>query len=85
MGSHALAGPDMEQSLECVIINIVYVHVHAQLSKLRAKLGLKPLDVGDSKASSSSKDSGKTDADTNGKGQTTGNSEAIKNYGICCN
>ena len=41
-------------------------------SKLRAKLGLKPLDVGDSKASSSSKDSGKVDGETNGEGQTTG-------------
>ena len=72
----------MEQPLECVHVTIVIFYVHAQISKLRAKLGLKPLDIGDGKASSSSKDSGKTDTDTNGKGQTTGNSKAIKNYGI---
>ncbi len=52
----------------------MYMYMH-KCSKLRAKLGLKPLDVGDSKASSSSKDSGNTVGETNGKGQTTGNSE----------
>lgn len=46
-------------------------------SKLRAKLGLKPLDVGDHKQSSTSKDSGKTDGETNGEDQTTGNNVTI--------